>query len=140
MDKDQYQEDAPRKMELFVGVGLAGISAIFLVLFVYFIYVAIKNSAYNVGVLAVEIIFIFIGISLGVLSYRLIKGRGINRGRSLLSNSSLYIWGTVFGVAGVIMIPYSLYSSHYQYLGAGFVGVAMGLGAYKLVKHRKEQQ
>ena len=81
------------------------ISAMFLILFAYFAVIALVNNKINAGVLFIESLLGLIGYSLGALSLRLISGKGVKGSNKLLSNLSLMIWGTIFGVAGVIERP-----------------------------------
>lgn len=142
-------EKVSRGFEKFIGAGILIISGLFFFLFIYFAITAFKNSALNLGVLFIELIVGLIGYSLAILSIRLITGRGDKRKAYLLSNTSLLIWGAIFGVAGVIeiflAILYEEVALDIWGIGsimmviAGIGTIMMGLGAYRLVKIRKKK-
>lgn len=115
------------------------LSFVFGALFLYFAVLAVVNRAYNFGVLVIELLVGLIAYSLGVFSVRLITGRGIRGGKQLLSNASLTFWGTVFGVAGTIELVLLLMNRKLDMLAPGIFSIAMGLGAYQLVRTRKSK-
>lgn len=129
---------AERKVEIFIGTGVLGVGALFIILFIYFLVVAIQNGKFfSLGVLALELVLGFIGYSLGIWGARLISGRGKQGSEYLLSNPSLLLWGTFLGVAGVIEIIFAISNEGLYLLLSGVVCVAMGLGSYNLVKRRR---
>ena len=150
MENEFIEEKVSRGFEKFIGVGVLIISGLFCFLFIYFAITAFKNSVLNIGVLIIELIIGFIGYSLALLSFRLITGRVNKRNKYLLSNTSLLIWGTIFGVFGIIEIFFAIFyeetaseiwgfgSIMIMILGVGTI--VMGLGAYRLVKIRKKNE
>ncbi len=149
MENNSINEKVSRRFEKFIGAGILIISGLFFFLFIYFAITAFKNSALNIGVLFIELIVGLIGYSLAVLSIRLITGRGDKRNTHLLSNTSLLIWGTIFGVVGVIEIFIAILyqelafeiwgNGNIEMVILGIGTIMMGLGAYRLVKIRKNK-
>lgn len=147
MEDKQIEEATARGFEKFIGIGVLIISGLFFFLFIYFAITAIKNEALNIKVLVIESIVGLIGYSLGKISFKLITGRGQKGSAHLLSNTTLLFWGTIFGVAGIIEIFLAIFfeKAAFDIFGIesiiivllGIGSIVMGLGAYRLVKIRK---
>ncbi len=137
MDDNETEKLAPRNLEKFVGSGVLGVSGLIFFLVIYSLALSIQHENYGIHKLTIQLFLALIGYSLGVLSIRLIKGSGKKGSTYLLSNFSLLIWGTIFGVAGIIEIVLVIFQEKIEYLYPAVGSLVMGLGSYKLVKMRK---
>lgn len=87
--------------------------------------------------LVIELVMALIAYSLAMFSIRLITGRGIKGSDRLLSNSALMIWGTVFGVFGIVELIQVVVSQRVEFFVPGITSIVIGLGAYNLARTRK---
>ncbi len=128
-----FKSDVSRRFERFIGVGLLLLSLVFGSLFLYFAVLAVRNGVYSVGLLVIELVVVLIAYSLAMFSVRLITGRGIKGSKRLLSNTALMIWGTVFGVSGIVELILFVMNQQVLYIAPAIVSIVMGLSAYNLV-------
>ncbi|MFV2058951.1 MAG: hypothetical protein ACC707_21030, partial [Thiohalomonadales bacterium] len=106
-------------------------------LVIYFLVIAFQNNRFGFGILTFELILALLGYSLGVLSIRLITGVGRKGSTYLLSNSSLLLWGTIFGVAGFIEMFLVIFQEKIELLFPAVGSLIFGIGIYNLIKRRK---
>jgi hypothetical protein len=140
MSIDPFDEKAPRHFEKFCGAGVLIISFIFIALASFSFIATLQNSKVSIGTLFFQFNLILIGIFFGNIALKLIKGLGVNKSDYLLSDFSMLIWGTVFGVAGIIELGMGVTSADYYYVMIGVGSIMMGLSSYGLVKKRRHRR
>ena len=148
MENNTSKEQMPRVFGILISLVLFVISGLFLFLFIVLAYKGIENDRIDRVFIVVELIFGLISYSLAILSYRLLTNRGRKKTNYLFSNIALTIWGTIFGVAGVVEIIMGIFYKNEAAAIWGFdssvtiimgvISVFMGIGVLKLVKTRKQ--